>query len=783
MKKLLKTALVLCFFLIAFSAGAVAPKAHAQIASGTIGNTILSWSLEDNGDLTIRTNYEGQKGYIPDYPINSTADFRQYKDQIKRVVWKRGVSVTSIGERAFEDCVNLESMEIPADVASVGAYAFRGCTSLASVTFSSEKYSIFAAATEISIGNRAFGNCPALSTVSMQNTVTSVSSTAFTGSDNAKIHVPDYNGAAARAVSNATHFYVGSDTAWGIRYYGDVLNLRKYTGTAATASLPAYVTAIYSDTAFTGSALKALTVTDSLASVGAYQSFGYADGALRIYVPTPNGSAAKAVCNAYGNQLKVYFITGNDDMALQYNSNQDVVTLWAYTGSAENVVIPAYVDTIYESAFSGNITMKTVTMMSVKSMGKSVFRDCAALETATLGEGLTAIPIQAFVNCVNLTSVSIPATVTSIGGGAFSGCTSLPSLTLTDNVTEIGPYGMCPAEVRVYVPTPIGNAAIAVSNAYQGGHDYYVVGDDSFALRCSGEGVVTLRAYTGSETDVVLPAYVSALAEYAFADNTTLQSVVLTGVTQTNMRAFWKCTALRTVLISDGLTAIKTQDFAGCTNLESVVIPDSVTSITDSAFDGAANVCLTVGCDSYAKTWAIGKGFAEDPGDGSVTGRRYLLIHRWVHGPSTAAADGRDGVRGGIFCSVCRAVQEADRAVSAQKVLKLPAMAKQIEAEAFTGISAQQVVIPAGTLSLGERAFADCGSLLIAVIPASVSEIADDAFAGTDIAVICTADSYAAAWWVSPDDPESVLPKVQSLSIFMPDDPRSIYYHPQQAKK
>ena len=73
-------------------------------------------------------------------------------------------------------------------------------------------------------------------------------------------------------------------------------------------------------------------------------------------------------------------------------------------------------------------------------------------------------------------------------------------------------------------------------------------------------------------------------------------------------------------------------------------------------------------------------------------------------------------------------------------------MAKQIEAEAFTGISAQQVNIPAGTHSLGKRVFADCGSLLIAVIPASVSEIADDAFAGTDIAVICPAGSYAAAW-------------------------------------
>ena len=43
--------------------------------------------------------------------------------------------------------------------------------------------------------------------------------------------------------------------------------------------------------------------------------------------------------------------------------------------------------------------------------------------------------------------------------------------------------------------------------------------------------------------------------------------------------------------------------------------------------------------------------------------------------------------------------------------------------------------------------------------------------------------SYAAAWWVSPDDPEDVLPQVHRLDLFEPDDPRSPYYHPQQAKK
>ena len=126
MKKLLKTAFVLCFFLIAFNAGAVAPKAHAEIASGAIGNTILFWSLEDNGELKIWTRNEEQKACIPDYPIHSTADYRQYKDQIKRVVWARGVSVTSIGARAFADCGSLLIAVIPASVNDIAENAFAG---------------------------------------------------------------------------------------------------------------------------------------------------------------------------------------------------------------------------------------------------------------------------------------------------------------------------------------------------------------------------------------------------------------------------------------------------------------------------------------------------------------------------------------------------------------------------------------------------------------------------------------------------------------------------------
>ena len=46
-----------------------------------------------------------------------------------------GKPVTSIGERAFDECTSLKSITIPASITSIGEDAFKGCTSLESVTF------------------------------------------------------------------------------------------------------------------------------------------------------------------------------------------------------------------------------------------------------------------------------------------------------------------------------------------------------------------------------------------------------------------------------------------------------------------------------------------------------------------------------------------------------------------------------------------------------------------------------------------------------------------------
>lgn len=60
----------------------------------------------------------------------------------------------------------------------------------------------------------------------------------------------------------------------------------------------------------------------------------------------------------------------------------------------------------------------------------------------------------------------------------------------------------------------------------------------------------------------------------------------------------------------------------------------------------------------------------------------------------------------------------------------LPASLTVIESEAFRGNSAKKVYLPNGVTSIGALAFADCASMTEIRIPASVKEIAADAFDG-----------------------------------------------------
>ena len=124
----------------------------------------------NNGTITI-TGYTGPGGAvtIPStinfLPVTSIGDYAFYETGLASVTIPD--SVTSIGEGAFLNCLNLVSVTIANGVTSIGGDAFYG-TSLSSVT-------IPPSVTDIAEG--AFAGCASLTAITVDNQNSSYSST------------------------------------------------------------------------------------------------------------------------------------------------------------------------------------------------------------------------------------------------------------------------------------------------------------------------------------------------------------------------------------------------------------------------------------------------------------------------------------------------------------------------------------------------------------------------------------------------------------------------------
>ena len=98
----------------------------------------------------------------------------QYKGSVKipELVSYEGTdyNVTSIGEGAFADCTALTSITIPSSVTSIGKEAFSSCTSLSSITI---PYGL-----TIIYGSTFYG-CSGLTSITIPNSVTRIDYAVF----------------------------------------------------------------------------------------------------------------------------------------------------------------------------------------------------------------------------------------------------------------------------------------------------------------------------------------------------------------------------------------------------------------------------------------------------------------------------------------------------------------------------------------------------------------------------------------------------------------------------
>lgn len=133
-------------------------------------------------------------------------------------------SVVSIGESVFMQCENLKSIVIPDSVISIGAYAFDFCNNLTDVTIGNSV---------TSIGSNAFENCSSMTSLIIGNSVTDINSSAFRNcSSLTSVVIPNtvttIGEGAFSDCSNLTSLSIGSSVLTiGFRAFSECNNLSK----------------------------------------------------------------------------------------------------------------------------------------------------------------------------------------------------------------------------------------------------------------------------------------------------------------------------------------------------------------------------------------------------------------------------------------------------------------------------------------------------------------------------------------------------------------------------
>ena len=157
-----------------FSATIHFESTHVTIVdSGLWGD--LNWSLDNNGTLTISGT-----GEMNNFSLWSSEAWRQYASNIKKIILHS--SLTSIGQYAFCDCVNLSTISIPAGITSIGSSAFYRCDNLKTAGPIGSGCNIeFGWSTEIPAN--AFDRCDPLINIMIPNSVTSIGDRAFASCD------------------------------------------------------------------------------------------------------------------------------------------------------------------------------------------------------------------------------------------------------------------------------------------------------------------------------------------------------------------------------------------------------------------------------------------------------------------------------------------------------------------------------------------------------------------------------------------------------------------------
>jgi len=273
--------------------------------------------------------------------------------------------VTTIGDSAFESCINLTNVVIPDSVTSIGYYAFQGCISLTTINIpdgiTSIKDQTFYGCsnlTEItlpsnltSIGDRAFSRCINIIKITIPNSVTTIEEWAFTP-------------------MNATLYCEATSkpNGWHDNFSHDCFIIWDCNNNDVATD--GYIYVLHENI-----------------------WYGIKDNVAILTKPLNNILSAN-IPSTIRYKETVYPITDIVHRAFSNCNHLSTITI------GDNITI------IDGFTFSGCENLTSITIgNNVTSIGPSAFSNCKNLTSVTIGNSVNTIFSSVFYNCHNLTKI------------------------------------------------------------------------------------------------------------------------------------------------------------------------------------------------------------------------------------------------------------------------------------------------------------------------------------------------------------------------------------------
>ena len=631
----------------------ILPMASATLEMPITNNVI--WYTSSDGNVI--EPYSGN--------LNSNATAMQlFGANITSNTYENGVGVitfdgdvTSIGEGAFYNRRALTSITIPDSVTTIGYRAFYNCDALKSVTIGDS-------VTTIEQG--AFEDCSALTSITIPDSVTTIGDGAFCGcSALTSVTIPNsvttIGGRAFDSCSALTSVAIPNSvtTIGGSTFY----SCRALT----SVTIPDSVTTIGS-AAFEGcDALTSVTIPDSVTTIGDH-AFSGCDALTSVTIPdsvTTIGFRAFYNCDA----LKAVYCKpttppiadkGSSSYWNAFDNNASDRKIYVPTASVDAYKAAdgwkEYADAIVAMPIPSNEIWYTSSDGNVVTPYSGDYNSNATA-MQTFGANITS---NTYENGVGV--ITFDGDVTKIESCAFYDCNALISVTIPNSVTTIGnnAFIYCDALTSVII-----------------GNSVKTIGEGAF-YNCDALASITI------------PDSVMTIGDFAFWGCYKLTSVTIgNNVTTIGISAFADCSKLKSVTIPDSVTTIGSKAFASCCYaLTSVTIPDSVTTIGEGAFGG---------CDALKAFY--GKFASAD--------NRCLIVDGVLNSFAPAGLTEYT-----IPNSVTTIGDSAFRYCSALTSVTIPNSVTMIVISAFRDCDAlTSVTIPDSVTTIGSYAFYNCDAL------------------------------------------------------------------------